>query len=601
MIETPDNGKYQTLVDTCFELYNEFKRSDYRKRKLQEIQDSITRYEQDAPKVVFPWDRAYNVYLPLLAITIDNLEPRLVSGLVSKDPVVKFGDHLEGSEALLEDWYNKELEEVVKVKDVAMSYVHTLLKEGTYYCIPEYDHDAKVMKDFTFSEDGTIVMDEQKGTPAIRESEETVFEGGRVSIIPFSDVFIADDIGTLKEWEAADKVIAIRPTYSDMVQNEKAYMNIGPWLLSGKAQRRIKDKSPDQLVAGIDITGKETIPCLECHISFPTADLKETPEEEENKKSAKEFAEERLIVTIAIQARTIIKLEYQSDRNMNNESLIKRGRMFPEEGRSYGTSMYGKMKAIQDGASQMFSQLMNVVTIVMMPWYFFEDGSGVTGKQDIFPGGGVKVKDVTKIKFAEYRINPRDYVEILNQWLALWERLGGISDPQIGKASDSATTATEIMTVVEEGNIKHNYQSATFREEFLQILRTLYDLYYQFMPYDKQTEFKGEPVPFPRSLMRRPDNFRLTGSTEKANKLIERKENEDVFNLLRPDPLVNPVKIIEDLLTSYGRDDAGEYIKPEVGQLMQAVAEDPSVLETLMGALEEHMAAAEEQGGSDGA
>jgi hypothetical protein len=599
IIETPENKEYQELVDTCFTLYDAFKKSTYRKDKLTEIKEGIRRYEQDAPKVTFPWDNAYNLYLPLLTITIDNLEPRLVAGLVGRDPIVAFGDHLKGSQKILEDWYNDELKKVVKVKDAAMKYVHTLLKEGTYYCIPEYDITEKEMKDFTYDETGNVVFDEGSSEPVIRTEMDTVFEGGKINVIPFSDVFCADDLGTMEEWELADKIIKVRPTYSELFQNKDAYMNIGPWLLSDKSQRKIRelDKSPDQIVAGVDVTGKETIDCIECHISFPMANIKENPKTEEEKRSVSDFTEERIIVTIAIRTKTIIKIVHQSDLNMNNESLIKRGRMFPEEGRSYGTSMYGKMKAIQDGASSMFSLLMNTVVICMMPWYFYEEGSGVEGKQDIFPGGGVKVKDINKIKFAEYKVNPRDYIEFINLWFDLWERIGGITDPQIGKTSSKTTTATEVLTVVEEGNIKNDYQSSTFREEFLQILRTLYDLYYQYMPYDKMLDPK---TPFPRALMRRPNNFRLTSSTEKANKLIERKENEDVFNLLRQDPLTDPLKIIVDLLSSYGRDNPEEYINPEIGHLMQLITEDPNVLGVITGVVQQYMAEAQGEQGAQG-
>lgn len=593
MIDTPENGKYQGLVEACLGLYKEFEKSSYRDKKITEIQDGIKRYEQDAPKVTFPWKDAYNIYLPLLAITIDNLEPRLVAGLTGKDPIISFGDNLKDADELLETWYNKELSNVVKVNNVAMRFVHTLLKEGTYYCIPGYDLNEKEMVDFEFDEDGKIVIED--GEVKKRTSMETTFEGGTINVIPFSDVFCADDLGTMDEWEKADKLIKVRPTYSELMQNKDNYMNIGPWLLSSKSQRKIKDKTPDQLVAGVDVTGKETIECLECHISFPISNLKEDiPEESEQT----DFTEERIIATIALTSKTIIKFALQKDLNMNNESLIKRGRMFPEEGRSFGTSMYGKMKAIQDGASDMFSLLMNVVMICMMPWYFYEEGSGVQGKQEIYPGAGVKISDINKIKFAEYKINPRDYIEFINIWFQLWERIGAISDPQLGKPTDQKKTATEIMAVIEEGNVKHNYQASSFKEEFLQILRTLYDLYYQYMPYDKTIEHKGEDVPFPRALMKRPENFRLTGSTEKANKLIERKEDEDLFTLLRGDPLVEPTKLIKNILTSYNRDDADDYIKPEVAQLMHLIDEDPNVLQVMMGSVQEYMKKMEaEQGG----
>lgn len=586
-IETPENGKYQALVEKCLELYKDFGGSEYRAKKITEIKEGIKRYEQDAPKVTFPWEDAYNVYLPLVTITVDNLEPRLVAGLVGRDPVVSFGDNLNDADKLIEKWYNDELKQVVKIDDIAKTCVHTLLKEGTWFAYPEYDYNERELTDFEYDQEGQIVINE--GSPVKRTVVESTFEGGIVNTIPFSDVYCADDLGTIKEWENADKIIKVRPTYSELMQNKKSYMNIGHWLLSTKSQKKLQDKSPDQIIAGVDVTGKEIIECIECHLSYPTSGLKEDFDEEKQTN----FAEQRIIATIALKTKTIIKFAFQSDVNMNNESLIKRVRLYPEEGRSFGTNVYGRMKAIQDGASDMFSHIMNIAMICMMPWYFYEDGSGVQGKQEIYPGAGVKVQDINKILFPRYNINPSQYVGLLDVWFSLWEKMGGISDPQMGKPTEKQKTATEIMTVVEEGNIKHNYQSKGFKEEFLQVLRTLYDLYYQYMPYDKTIEIEGEDgkeeVPFPRALMRRPDNFRLTGSTEKANKLIERKEHEDIFNMLRQDPLIDPIKLITNLLESYGKEDAKDYINPQIGQLSQMIEKNPEIMQAIEQFLQEKM------------
>jgi len=151
-----------------------------------------------------------------------------------------------------------------------------------------------------------------------------------------------------------------------------------------------------------------------------------------------------------------------------------------------------------------------------------------------------------------------------------------MSEPRIGKPSAEQKTATEIMSVIEEGNVRFNYQSETFKEEFLGIIRTLYDLYYQWMPYTGKTiVYGGKETPFPRRQMRRVYNFRLTGSTEKANRLIERKENEDVFRMTANDPIINQLKIREDFLKSYGRENVEDYITPEINQLIQVFAAAP--------------------------
>ena len=572
--ERPADTKHEILVEHCVSLYDEFKQSDYRKAKISEIEEARKIYEQKADPVSFPWDNAYNSVLPFETISIDNLEPRLIAGLIGKDPIVAFkkgkNDDIDD---VIETWWNDELLNVIHIDKIARNVVHTILLEGTRYGIEKYDKNELIRRDFVFDEQGQIQIGEDD-QPAYTESTDPSFEGGIDENIPFNKLFIPDDIGTQEEWEDCDKIREVEYTYSELFGKKDSfgYMNIGSWLIPERKKKKKDEdeKSPSQLVAGVDISGKETIKCLECHISYAINNL---DEEEEGKRE--EYKEERVIITIALDSKICIRKILQRDVNMNNESLIKRVRLFPEEGRSYGSGIHSKLKSIQDGASTLFNQMINTVFITMIPWYFFEEGAGVKGKQQIMPGKGVKVNDISKIKFADWKIDPRQYIEFLNIFISLWERLVSISEPQVGKTKSKDATATEILSVIEEGNIKHNYQAKTFKEEFLAIIRTLYDLYYQYMPYEKAVTHGDKEVPLPRKEMKRPYNFRLTGSTEKSNKLIERKENEDLHRMLRQDPLANPLTVLEDLLKSYGRDDVSKYINPVMGQIGQMYEQFP--------------------------
>jgi hypothetical protein len=257
------------------------------------------------------------------------------------------------------------------------------------------------------------------------------------------------------------------------------------------------------------------------------------------------------------------------------------------------------MKSIQDGASGIFNRMNNVADIVLLPWYFYEAGAGIAKqKQKIMPGEGVEVEDVSKIMFPKWNIDVARYIDLFNIFISLWERLSAMSEPRTGKVSEKQKTATEIMSVIEEGNIRFNYQSETFKEEFLDLIRTLYDLYYQFMPYEKTIMYGGRQIPLPRKDMRRPYKFRLTGSTEKANRLIERKENEDVFMQVNGDPIINQIKIREDWLKSYGRENIEDYITPEINQLIQAFIANPqAVTEAIRPVMEMMQAEAEVKGG----
>lgn len=575
----PDNGKFQALVDYCKKLYDKFSNSKYRKEKIQEIEDSCRVYEQKPDKDDWPWENASNIVLPLTTITVDNLEPRLVSGMVGKDPICAFEmvgqTEKDDITKLLEDWFNKTLKNEVYIHSRTNNIVHTLLKEGTYYSIPQYDIDKVLERDFVYNEQGQIIVNPQTGMAQTEDIEVTKREGVEVQTIPFTDILCADNLGTIDEWERADKGRIIRPTYAELQRDKfkQGYLTdrIGTWLL-GQKEDKIKDPSPDQKVVGVEVTGKEVIDCVEWYISYFTRKNEEATEEEQDN-----FEEDRIVATIATKTNTLIRLRYQRDIRYANSSIINRIRLFPEEGRSYGTCIYGKLKSIQNGASDFFNSVLNAAYICMIPWFFYEEASGIPNDMEIEPGKGVPVDSVKGILFPNFSVQPQVYISFIEMFMQLWERIGSIANPQMGRPDDAKKTATEIMMVVQEGNIKFDYQSQSTRDEFIAFLKSIYDLYYQHMPYNYMHVYNGEPTLIPRKEMKRNFKFVLTGSTATANKMLERKEAEDIYQIGAQNPLANPLPFLEDLLKAHGKTNLNRYINPQAQQMLMALAENPEL------------------------
>jgi hypothetical protein len=237
----------------------------------------------------------------------------------------------------------------------------------------------------------------------------------------------------------------------------------------------------------------------------------------------------------------------------------------------------------------------NTAEVTLIPWFFYTDASGLQkhkGKdgrpgKKLAPGMGIKVDSTKDIVFPRFAVNPDHFHNWINLWVSFWERLLSIGDLQVGRQGDKSRTATETMAVIQEGNVKHNYQSMSVRTEFLAVIRTIYDLYYQYMPLEKTFLQNGEQVPIRRSDMRRPVKFRLTGSTDQSNKLIERKEKEDFYQLTGADPNVNPVKRVEELVKAYGHSDPSEWVIPGIGQIVRAIAQTPGAVELVQQTLQE--------------
>lgn len=622
------NKGLKHLVDYCLEHYETSKKSAYRTKKIKEIESAVRVYNQENQPTEDPWEGASNITMPLTTISLDNLEPRLVAGLVGKKPFVAFempqDQKKDEVTKLLEAWYNNELEDVVGVDRLARSIVHRIMQDGTVYSLPSYDIDEQKRKDFVFEDDfpemvkedpeGTaeiaakieagqyqiangIVMDLEIAQPLTREITEGLFEGGRCKLIPFTDVFIMDDVD---DWEKACVIRKVRPTYSELIldsRTKKGYKNIGPWLYDAAMTEGYgaEDVTPTQIYEGVKENGKKTIECIECSLTYIYN------EDDAEEKDNQNFNEERIIVQIALDSKVIVRVVKLIDIYHKNQHLLKRIRMFPEEGKSYGTGWAQKLSAIQTGASKTFNMAINIAEITMIPWYFFTEKTGLKARYKdglkLKLGMGYPIDDVNGLYFPKFSINPDQMFNWINLWTSFWERVSSIGDLQIGRQSDKDRTATETMAVIQEGNIKHNYQSTSIKDDFLEVLRCIYDLYYQHMPYDKTFNWNGQDVPVPRSSMRRIKKFRLTGSTEQSNKLIERREKEDFYNQTANDPSINPVKRSEELVKSYGYQDTTEWVNPNikmiVDQIMTTPGADQAVMELVQGM--QAMAAEEEQ------
>lgn len=595
---------FERLTKHCIDLYELFAKSEYRDKKIKEIKEAREVYEQKEQKSDFPFKDASCLTLPLTAITVDNQEPRFVSALVGKDPVVNFT--MEGMEKkdeptlIIEDFFNKELKNVVKVEKYTMCHIHQLLNEGTVFSIPQYAIEEKVVRDFVFDQQGNIVMKSQEvpvsvmgpdglpvtvmekqftGEPETQDIKVTEREGGKIEIVPFTDMFYADNLGTIEDWEAADKVRRVNPTYAELMKkkDELGWRDIGPWLFDerGKKDEADVDKlTITQSDLNTLVTGKETIECIECHVTYPI--YRDDTKEERDQT---DFTEERIIVTIALKSKTIIRLVLNRDLIFSNASLVKRSRLYPETGQSCGTPVYGKLKAIQNGCSDMFNAMIDVAYVCMIPWFFYDQRAGLKGEVSLYPGKGVGVDNVQGILIPQFRINPNQYIDFVNLFMSMWERIGNLSDWNMGVSNQAGgkKTASEVLAVIQEGNIAHNYRANTVREEFILLLKTLYDLYYQFMPLDKKFIYQGQPVQIPRQFMKRDYKFNLSGSTDAANKMIERKTSEDLMGMFGNDPLIDPVKPRENVLQNYGIEESNEWINPMAKQLIDALVENPEL------------------------
>jgi hypothetical protein len=451
------------------------------------------------------------------------------------------------------------------------------LLEGTIYLEPRYITRDKKYRTYVFDEETKKAkVDPETKKYATKDVEESTFEGGEITMIPFTDCYPPDNAGTIREWEECDKIIVRRYTYAELKRKEGngGWTNIDEELLTHKTKTR--QKSPGEESVGAEVTGKEVIECLECHVTFPIAAMTDM---DDNEKERTNWEEERIVVTIARESQIMIRFRKNIDLCFSNDSIVKRVRLHGNDDETYGYPIYSKMKSVQRGASNFFNRFMDMTTIIMIPWYFYKKGRGVEGQQTLYPGKGVAVDDPKSITFPRFNFSPGEFAFVNDMFKELWSRIASIDDAQLGKPSKEGSTATEILSILQEGNIQHDHKSKGFKEEMIVLLSALYDMYYQWMPDSKTIMFKNQEVQFPREAMQQFKMFRLTGSSANANSLIERREAEDLSNMITANPVFsgmsNPVAFFEDLLRTYGKDNTDRYLDPVIGSIMQLYQADP--------------------------
>jgi len=60
--------------------------------------------------------------------------------------------------------------------------------------------------------------------------------------------------------------------------------------------------------------------------------------------------------------------------------------------------------------------------------------------------------------------------------------------------------------------------------------------------------------------------------------MIEMKKNEQLYTMLRQDPITNPMELVKDVVESYRPEQTPDkYINPQINELIQAFMEFPEI------------------------
>lgn len=611
-----DQTILKELADYVTNRFDEYKKSSKREEVLKRIEESRKAYDQDVKPTSFPWKDASNILIPLTTISTDQLEPRLAASIIGRAEIIvteDFGKLDEETSESIANLDNAVLENDVNIRPIVKRHVHKILLDGQVYPLiywsfreswnKEYATDPTNMQQM---QEGAYNQSVQAGTSSDMMSQyglptntqmtprngmmtydfkQVVQNGCRIEDVDITDLYLPDRID---DWEDAPKIRKC-------------------WMEWGEYKAKIKDgkmgwipKTGEEL---IDLEGRlyDKRPDPDDRLSIPDPNVRSEGDTEAAKIKRElllleghftydvneDGIEERLIVRIEHGSKKVLYVCDNSELDPLNRCQIQLVRLLEESGTGYGYPVHRKLKMIENGASQLFNMLVNSAMIQMLPWYFFEESAGFkTQEIDLYPGAGIPVGNVDKIKIPQIQPTAAAFKDFLQIFLGLWERVISISDYNMGRESSSTerTTATSTLALLQEAAVVHEYLGGGLQEQYTKIFSIIHDLYYMNLTPESEMEIIGKNLP---RVLSRNYKFKLAASTKSSNRHVERMEIQEALAVAKEGVtmgVINPIEPIRSYLKTFRKSDVDvdKWLTGPIVQISARIQQDPVFAQAVM-------------------
>lgn len=594
--DQPKESKAETgtLQAYAQDLYEEFRTSNYRQTKLKEIEENRKRYQGKLPPKDFPWPGCSNKTLGLAAIAVDSLEPRIKGQIIGEENFIEaepVGEEDIGNADGVKEFLHWAVLNNMKMPEHVKPMVHDLLMDSTLDVIPVW-HERKIKNKVRTTRQVLVTPEGDELPPEIaqqippeilqqygiqpemredvQETESTEFKVV-LAVVRMSDAFFPD---TWENWDEQPYLRMFYPTLSElkaMSGEGGPYRNITDDLVVDPSRVSADEKDRDQDRKGVEHSQySKEVRCLECYLKWE---------------------DEWTLVTYAIDSGwKEIRKQPLSEVFWHGRKPVHRLRLFPESNESMGTGIVKKVEHFDKGVDDLFNQMIDNGTIEICKAFAYEQVPG-TGNLDLrlFPGKGIQVPKGANLKFIEGGVKSPAFIQFIELLLGFFERMTSLMDHtlsgNLGRGGQGTETFSGMNLLVQEGNIKHQYQGESLQESFAKILTDVLTLYAQNMPFDaKRRVFENDEWVFQpldvQAIQGRYD-IRISVSNSSSNKMLNRKEAHEKLTTLGDHPIINPEPLVSDFLKSYGHKDTQAYIRPEMMAVIQAVAQDPSVAQVV--------------------
>lgn len=600
----PEGGPLPAIVRHIQDVYEEYRDSEYRRRKLDEIEEGRRRYRGERPPKNFPWPGCSNKSMLLEKIAIIYLEPRVLSQVVGDGDFIHVKPVGPEDQRYVKDmkWFLRWMtESSMQFRQALRPVVQDLLIDGTVDVIPIWEEkevirrrrESKLMME---AADGTAFpapdgMDpemagslEANGFRSYWEDdlvEEPKLEFKcRLETVPMQEAFFPDDGRNFSERPYMRFLYLTLRELEDMSEeNGGPYKNIGAHLVTDPGRTTAEEADEDAGALGLSWSEySQEVRLLECYVQWKG---------------------EWRIVTVALDAAwEVVRDQPMAEVYPHGRHPVHRLSIDRETKESMGQGITHLVRFCSKGVDDLLNLMIDAGVRDVADSGFLEEGTGgipadslviELGKWRPLPTGTVPHYP------PKNGVQSSHLIPFLQLLMSFFERLTSIMDAILpgnpgGARPAGADTYSGMALLNRESEIAHSFRGGNIRDDLAPLVKDCIELYAAFIPMDaKMRIFENNAWVFrPVSLgaLRGDYDYEITVRDAAANPMMARREAIERYQMLAKNPVVNPVQTVLDLLDSYGIRDSSKHVNQEIAGVVAAMLQAPELAQVV----KQHMA-----------
>jgi hypothetical protein len=545
----------EELVNKICTLYSNTINSAFYQNKLKEWNESHEIYLSKVTPTSWPWPDACNIDLGIIEMVVDNIKSRFKLSTIGAKPMfnlIPTTPEGEEKKEWVTDNMNFILDEDIDIEKKIDDIAQNTVEYGT--CI------AKIYWQKTLQETRQYTSVDEILIPDLVEE---IKEKGELDVVDLTNVIVPEGAGKDLQklpwlfhriWYSLDelkKKVKIGFYAKEKIEIVEAGL---------RETKEATAKTPEEKLQVITKLPEEQIEILECYMRYDADN---------------DGLEEECIFWICPSTRTYLKGHYLRDIFFDGRRPFYRF-VYKETGSFYGRGIPQMLKYYREAINNIFNFGINSAYLQILPWGFYRIGSSFKPEEvKLAPGTMIPVDDINDVRIASFPQTSTLAEGIVMLLMTFVERQTGISAPHMGKEFPTRKTATEVRTIISEGNIKHEDRIASFQDIFSDCLKGIYHLYRQNQPLGKQIRIPDETmqsarfVPAFSALDQLSDyDFVILGTLTTGNKVTEREDTMGLYALASKHPLLaeypsGQLELLKELFNTFGKRNIKRFLPPD--------------------------------------